>query len=368
VLDDPENRKEIRNEDNRAENKRWLFGDVLQSVDSVRKTYDIIYIDTLKHEDALPVNLMEMGGWEFDKLAICDENFHSYAPEFKSDAEIKSMIEQYTITGDLDVFYQEFMNIPTAPTTASFKREYFKYFREGDRDINWLALETIIICDPAKSITPQSDWTGLCALSADYASHKILVRQPIGDHFYPDQMFEKAVAMADLFGTKVIGVEVTSLNMFITYPFRTYLMMHGRTDIQIVELKAVRKKEERIAALIPFYRRGLIYHNKMNCRDLETQLMSFPHSRRDDIMDAEAYFIEMFNLGERFFFGTEDPQTGEIITPAKAAAKAAKEKGDDLTEDELLELEYESLDDEPALAYTMHDDILTGNIYDVCNW
>jgi phage terminase large subunit-like protein len=69
----------------------------------------------------------------------------------------------------------------------------------------------------------------------------------------------------------------------------------------LVELKARGHKEDRIAMLNPLYRLGYIWHNSNVCQALESQLIVFPKSKRDDIMDAVAYVVEMLELGERYF-------------------------------------------------------------------
>ena len=50
-------------------------------------------------------------------------------------------------------------------------------------------------------------------------------------------------------------------------------------------------KAGRVAALAPYYRQGLVWHNSHSCRALEEQLLSFPHSRKWDVMDAAAYAV-----------------------------------------------------------------------------
>ncbi len=69
------------------------------------------------------------------------------------------------------------------------------------------------------------------------------------------------------------------------------------------------KKALRIKELVPYYRGGYIYHNAScaNTKKLEQQLLMFPRSALWDIMDAEAYIIEMLELGERYFSPKEDP-------------------------------------------------------------
>jgi hypothetical protein len=68
-----------------------------------------------------------------------------------------------------------------------------------------------------------------------------------------------------------------------------------------VELKARDKKENRIAALAPFYRLGYVYHNELVSKKLETQLMMFPRSKMWDVMDAAAYVVELMEMEGDYF-------------------------------------------------------------------
>jgi hypothetical protein len=69
-----------------------------------------------------------------------------------------------------------------------------------------------------------------------------------------------------------------------------------------------RGKSKRIRELVPYYRGGYIYHNAScaGITKLEQQLLMFPRSALWDLMDAEAYIIEMLELGERYFSPAED--------------------------------------------------------------
>ncbi len=73
----------------------------------------------------------------------------------------------------------------------------------------------------------------------------------------------------------LLGVEVTSLEQFIVQPFKNEMLQKG-VHPHFLELKAVGKKEERVATLAPHYRHGYVYHNRAVCGKFETQLMGFP--------------------------------------------------------------------------------------------
>jgi hypothetical protein len=100
-------------------------------------------------------------------------------------------------------------------------------------------------------------------------------------------------------------------------------MLQRGLNFELIELKARagtgeyagkgKGKSGRIAALAPFYRKGQIKHNRRVCGVLETQLLSFPRSKRWDVMDAAAYVVEMMEMGGRYFSYKNAAQTPEDI-------------------------------------------------------
>jgi phage terminase large subunit-like protein len=259
------------------------------------------------HEDSLLANLLEDPGWYHAHLAICDDNFRSNWPDFMSDQDLAKLVDSYRRMGLLDSFYREYMGVPIAKESAKFKQEMFKSYEETDADFvkERKGLENMVILDPAKTTKVTSDDTSIVGIGIDVKTPRIYVRDIVKGNLHPEQQYTECFDMADRIGARVIGIEVTSLNEFITYPLRTE-MIRQRRYYDIVELKARASKEERIQALVPFYRLGFVYHNKNVCAPLEAQLMSFPRSKKDDIMDALAYVVEMLELGERYFIPTED--------------------------------------------------------------
>jgi hypothetical protein len=302
IVDDLEDSESVRSDEQRAKTKAWFFEDVMNSINRARKDWKIIVIGTLLHEDSLLANLMEDKSWYHAHLSICDDSFHSNWPDFMSDDQIKELVDQYRRIGLLDSFYREYMGVPIAKESAKFQQEHFKYYEETDASFiaERRKLENLVILDPAKTTKVTSDDTAIVGVGIDVSTPKIYVRDIERGNFHPEEQYTKCFDMADRLGARVIGIEVTSLNEFITYPLRTEMMRQKRY-YDIVELKARSVKEERISALVPFYRLGFVYHNRNVCAPLEKQLMSFPRSKKDDIMDALAYVVEMLEIGERYF-------------------------------------------------------------------
>jgi hypothetical protein len=143
---------------------------------------------------------------------------------------------------------------------------------------------------------------------------KMYVRDIVAGKFYPDELYKNTIMVARQNNARIVGIEVTSLNEFIKTPFLNEMMSSG-FYADFVELKARRGtgeyadanrgKEGRVAAMVNDYRQGRIYHNKSVVAQYEQQLLSFPRSKRWDVMDAAAYIIEIIEMKSHYFMPPE---------------------------------------------------------------
>lgn len=302
ILDDIETPEEVRSEDQRIFTSNWFFEDVCNSVDRGLHDWRIIVIGTLLHQDSLLANLERDPRWHVLKLRLCDENYKSNWPDFMTDAEVIALREEFRSQGKLESFAREYLNEVVDVEDASFRQEMFQDYLESQ--LVGRHVSNIVILDPAKTVRTHSDFTAIVGVGIDDDNHVLYVRDVVAGRLYPDEIYRETFAMCHRLHAKVLGVEVTTLNEFITYPIKNDMARAG-VWVQLVELKPRMKKTDRIKQLVPFYRQGMVMHNKACCAALEDQLISFPHSSRDDIMDALAYTIELLDLGEKFFYAEE---------------------------------------------------------------
>jgi hypothetical protein len=264
--------------------------------------------------------------WHTITLSICDDNYKSNWPDFISDEEVRALADDYASRGLLDVFYREFRNIPVAKESASFRAEHFRYFEEVDdvagresTDKLYYTtnlsihphVENVVLVDPAKTVQMQSDFSAVVGVGVNLVENKIFIRDIDARRMYPDELYNSIFAMAERIRARTIGIEVTSLNEFITFPFKNEMMRRGKF-YTLVELHARKAKLDRVAALVPFYRRGDMYHNRACCGPLEAQLLWFPKAKRIDIADALAYIVAMLEEGERYFQPTQTQMKDEF--------------------------------------------------------
>jgi hypothetical protein len=308
IIDDLEDKAEIANDKIRKKNKEWFFSDVMKCISRYDNDFKFVYIDTLKHEDALLQDLLDSDDWHTTE-------------------EIKAEVEEHKKKGILDVFYREMRNIPVATETATFKPEYFHYYSEGVKQltvypdnqdssktekIDTENLLNMVIVDPAKEPQLHNADTAIVGIGIDRTSKRIFIRDIVSGKLYPDQMYKEAFQMVFRLKAMILAVEVTSLHQFISQPFQNEMRVQN-VFAQYHELKAVASKEERIGCMAPYYRQGYVFHNKVCCQKLESQLIGFPRSKLWDIMDAEAYFVKLLDDLAMYFDPTyEDPDEDEF--------------------------------------------------------
>jgi len=310
IIDDLEDPEAVESEEQRKKLKQWFFADVMNSIDRKDKSWKVVFVGTLLHENSLLADLIADETWHKLEIDLCDDNLCSNWPDFMTDEEIKELYDSYRKQGLLDVFAREYRGQAIAKEDAVFKEEYFRYYSESDEEFRskLSSFENIVLIDPAKTTKVSSDYSAIVGVGVNVEMPRICVRDIDAAKMHPEEIYKRAFDMADRLGARTIGYEVTSLNEFITYPITTYMLKRGKF-YNLVELKARGKKEDRIAMLNPLYRLGYVYHNKNVTQVLESQLMAFPKSKRDDVMDALAYVVEMLELGERYF--APDDKSGE---------------------------------------------------------
>ena len=339
IIDDLEDKKKVLNPDLRRALKTWFYADVLEAIPQLHMNWKIVYIDTLKHEDALLQHFLDSPDWASVRLEACNDDLKSTAPHFVPDKVIAAKWQAAVNADETDTFFQELRNLPISSKDAAFRRSYFKYYNvpndmgiaeydskkldvdvQADRNI-----ETVILLDPAKTVKIHSAESAIMAIGVDLVSARLYIRDAISEKMYPDEIYDELFGMAMRMDAKVLGIEETSLNEFIKQPIKNEMFRRVGTKTsdgknvnsfyEIIWLKArggadgEKGKSLRIKELVPYYRGGYIYHNKScaTITKLEQQLLMFPRSKLWDLMDCLAYIIEMLELGERYFSPSENP-------------------------------------------------------------
>jgi len=335
IIDDLESTELVQSDEQREKLSNWFFSDLMKTESKFGEPAEFIYIDTVKHEDALLQNLIDSSDWtKVDTptgvLSICDDNFNSFDPNYLTTKEIKQEYEEHREKGKTDLFYMEYRNIPISKEDAIFKPEYFRYFEEHgdhlsieessnqssrlnkdqqdakDQQPIWTKdLVTMVIVDPARTVKLQSAESAVVTVSVDRSEGRIFVRDIFSARVRPDELYEAIFSAVLMHNAMILAVEVTGLHEFVSQPIQNEMRTRGIYP-QYLELNAKGNKDIRIATLARNYRLGYMYHNRSNCQPLESQLEMHPKSKLKDIMDALAYVNKIMDEHSIFFDPNED--------------------------------------------------------------
>ena len=182
------------------------------------------------------------------------------------------------------VFNAEMMNMPIDEDSQEFSASWFKPITRAEV----LAKNTrkFALIDSAMSKGSDSDNSGVARVYVDmenkwYVSGR---KYRINAKSLIDLLFQLHSE-----GMEQIGIETTAYTEGVMPFFQEECRKRNQYP-RIVELKhGGTQKETRIRGLIPRYANGDIFHIDGECDDLENELLRFPKSKHDDVMDALAY-------------------------------------------------------------------------------
>ena len=344
IIDDFENVKEVESEIQRSKNREWFYGALMNTVSRYEKNYEFLYIDTIKHQDALIVELLNDPDWESIQLSVCSDDYKTLMPDFITQEELDREVESHRLKHILDLFAMNFMSQPTSQEDNSFK-DLFQYYSETDADFisRTANLINIVIVDPAKTKKMHNAQSGVVVWGVDLDRRKYYVRTAIGEFYHPDELVNRALSLADQYNADAIGMELTGLEEWGSYNFKNMMIGRGGRMYHFEELKARGGRGElggidgskaaRVThGILPLYRQGLVYHNRVGVGALESQMLSFPRPKRWDVLDAAAYLPKMLE---------------------KALMYLSPEKWDSAVESaELIEEEYNEIVNEPKFEFS----------------
>jgi len=349
VLDDVEKTDKIISDTERAKILDWAYTDVIRCLSELDGTGRLIAIGNMMHEDGMIANFQADSKFTAVTIPLCDDDFKTYWPAYMTNEEVAIDVANHRERGKMNQFYREMMCKPSGSETQLFKPEYYRYYNnttipiDQQDDEKYIKLTeadlhkdnsivNILTVDPAGTVSLTSDYTAMVLSGFDRTTERIFVRDIVNKRFGDlspanieqhrklrgdknkklsrvemeiNTIVTTAFDIAEKNRCPVIGVEVAGLKEFISYPFKLEKAKRG-SNIKIVELSARGGKnspqgKERIAALVDLYKKGYIIHNEQVCNVLESQLISYPNGKYDDVADALAYVLMVLDMGLVYF-------------------------------------------------------------------
>ncbi len=230
---------------------------------------------------------------EFDFLkipAIDNQGSPAWAELF--DVEfLQKEKESYAAAGMVDVWFRERMCVSISEESRTFKKEYFKYFKQ--EDLTGLNLDYYITVDPAISQKQHADSTAIVTVGKEKFSPNWYIVDIIQAKMTPSEIIEALFMLHKKYNPLKIGIEVVAYQQAL-YHFMQEEMRRRQVYPSIEEIKSTNKKEERIKGLQPLYKTGVIYQ-RANMLALEAELLSFPKGEHDDCADALSMMLGIIN-------------------------------------------------------------------------
>ena len=257
----------------------------------------MIVIGTRWHELDLYQHIMDYELEDFNvlKKSAYNPDGSLFFPEVLSEKELDKIRRRQGI----GIFSKQYLNEPVSDENATFKRDYItrKPWQDIEgRPINWYLSGDPSYYDP-RGTSNYGDFASLVLVGMDfqrelYVRHivrkKMTYSEFINEIFsiYTNEKFKDIKNMKiilEVIGTKSLSYELANEQR------------NRNTWLPLTEIKSrPQSKEERIRGLAPFYEYGHIYHIKEcpQLEELESELLSFPSGRHDDIIDALATVLE----------------------------------------------------------------------------
>ena len=184
-------------------------------------------------------------------------------------------------------FASQYQQSPINKETQVFKPELFQYVEW--EDVRRKITACYVTIDSALSKKKNSDNTGVCINWVDVENVWHLKAYKV--KVDPNELIQLIFDLHAVYKPVAIGIEDTIMTQAID-PFLTVEMGKRNIFPNVQPLKhGGINKEIRIRGLLPRYERGHIYHIRGMTEDLEKELVRFPSSAHDDVMDATAYQV-----------------------------------------------------------------------------
>ena len=292
ILDDIEDDELVRSQERLIKLKHWITNVIIPSRDPIRGR--IKWIGTILSPFAALVEFYNTYGG-VKRGALEDEYGNPSLtgkpiwPQGRSKEWLMSEKEKIGTSA----FSQEYLNLPVNTETQTFKEEMFKYY-----DVEMLPSECrfYTTVDLAISKKDYADSTAIVTVGVANDNRKYIVRIT-NKKLNPSEVIEEIKEHWRLFNPVVIGVEAVAYQQSLLHFLRLDMQRNVYT-MPLKEIKTREDKQQKIRGLEPFFERGEIL--MLPEHDiLRHQLYNFPLNDHDDVIDALAMQIDLWNAPQR---------------------------------------------------------------------
>ena len=296
VVDDFESELNAFTAEARAKNRKWMTEAVIPSLSDDGK---ICMIGTVISEDCFLYWAKESETWRVLWYSIWNDEEKSIWPERFPKSRIIGIKKEFESVGNLNGFYQEYMNIAQSPDNAPFKPEWIQlhhYDYERINGQNCLVREVgdekkiipvDVYCgvDPASSLSARADFFVVATIGVDHDNNKYII-DIYRNRISPAEQPKILIDAYKKYRPRRMKVETVGYQEALRVAVRD-LMREENLYIPGLEtgVKPRNSKSERLLSLVPLFAKKQFYFRP---QDIEPQqeFLSYPKGKHDDVMDA----------------------------------------------------------------------------------
>jgi predicted phage terminase large subunit-like protein len=296
VVDDFESELNAFTAEARAKNRKWMTEAVIPSLSDEGK---ICMIGTVISEDCFLYWAKESSAWKTLWFSIWNDDEKSIWPERFPKSRILGIKKEFESVGNLNGFYQEYMNIAQSPDNAPFKPDWIQlhhYDYERINGQNCLTREVgdekkiipvDIYCgvDPASSLSARADFFAVATIGVDNDNNKYII-DIYRNRISPAEQPKILIDTFKKYRPRRMKVETVGYQEALRVAVRD-LMREEELYIPGLEsgVKPRNSKSERLLSLVPLFAKKQFYFRP---QDIEPQqeFLSYPKGKHDDVMDA----------------------------------------------------------------------------------
>ena len=296
IVDDFESELNAFTPEARAKNRKWVTEAVIPSLSDEGK---IAMIGTVISEDCFLYWAKDSPAWHTLWFSIWDEDEKSIWPERFPKSRILDIKKEFASVGNLNGFYQEYMNIAQSPDMAPFKPEWIKMHHYDYKRINGQnclvkekgdeeevkPVEVYCGVDPASSLASTADYFVVTTIGIDYDNNKYII-DIFRDRISPAEQPQKLIEVFKKYRPRRMKIETVGYQEALRTAVRE-LMFKESLYIPGLEkgVKPRNRKSERLLSLVPLFAKGTFYFRPQD-NIAQQEFLSYPRGKHDDVMDA----------------------------------------------------------------------------------
>jgi phage terminase large subunit-like protein len=340
VVDDPEDIKIAENPKNVDKNERWLVKEVIPALAENGK---LIMVTTPVTSDCLIERIKTTPGFYFKRYPALTNEGVPLWPEWKDAKALADLQKQLAATGNLYIYFTEYLCNPLSPDKHPFHEDMFGYYQAKDakpEDMN-----TFILCDLAIGEKKRNCYSALVVIGVDSQDTWYLLdaHQTKSDWY---EFAKDVYAYRNKWNPLAVGVEEAATQKGFWDVLRLTGEKHDWKIIYPIALRPDKDKDSRTMRLLPRFKthRVRFLRDHPVLLELKKQLLWFPEYKFRDLADCMAY-------GEIFCYppGATGPGQEQKIENWRLGRAASNEEMDEecrLDKEKLSDMDGFDLGDE----------------------